>query len=103
MALQKDIKMDNELTLSYHRINTILIHTNNQIIIELTSYLNEEERLKEKEMLEQVNNSNMQENISINIYIHTKYYNIDYNEEFSVVRAYEYLKTLDEFLGSKDV
>lgn len=101
MALQKDVKMDNGLILSYHRINTVLIHTNNQIIIEVSSYLNEEERLKEKEILKQREENSIE--TIMNIYIGTKFYNINYNDEFSVKKAYEYLKTLDVFDGSKDI
>lgn len=95
MALEKNIKMDNGLTLSYHRINNVLIHTNNQIVIEVSSYLNSEERLREKDALEK--------NEPFNVYINTSTYNLPYDEEFSVVKGYEYLKTLDLFFGSKDV
>lgn len=99
MALLKDIKLNNGIVLSYHRINTVLIHTNEQIVIEVSSYINEEERLKEKEWYEQ----NADNDIPMNVYIETEYYNIDYNEEFSVKQAYEYLKTLDKYKGSIDV
>lgn len=100
MALQKNITVENGLTLSYHRINTILIHTNNQIIIEVASYLNSQERLKEKQLLANKENLN---NIRMNIYIDTKYYNLSYDENFSVKQAYNYLKTLDEFNSSEDI
>lgn len=95
MALQKDVKMENGLILSYHRINTVTIHTNNQIVIELTSYLNQEEREKEKEA--------MSKQEPFNVYTETTMYPLPYDKEFSIVKAYEYLKTLDEFKDSIDV
>lgn len=95
MALQKDVVMDNGLILSYHRINTVTIHTNNQNIIEVTSYLNEKERQKEKDAMEKEE--------PFNIYTKTTIYVLPYDKEFSVVKAYEYLKTLEQFQGSIDV
>lgn len=106
MALLKNIKMDNGLILSYHRINTVLIHTNNQIVVEVSSYLNEEERKREIEFYNKKLNEDLNENLTeptLNIYIKTTYYTLDYNEEFSVKKAYEYLKTLDEFFLSEDI
>lgn len=95
MALLKEISLENGIIINYHRINTVLIHTNNQIIIEVSSYVNQEQREKEKSAIE-----NKEE---MNIFIETEYFDIKYDEEFSVIKAYDYLKTLDKYKNTKDI
>ncbi len=51
MALKKKIQKSNGLILEYHRISMLKIDTNLQCTILVESYLNEESRLKEKEIL----------------------------------------------------
>ena len=104
MALLKPIIQNNGIVLSYHRVTTLTIHTNNQNIIEITSYINQEEREKEKMNLELLkNNSQIEEDKFHNVYINTLFYNIDYNEDMSIKSAYEYLKTLPEFENAEDI
>lgn len=95
MALQKDITLDNGIVLNYHRIVSLNTITNVQSIIEVASYVNEAQREKEKEAIET--------GTEMNVYIDTKYYNLDYSEETSVKTAYEYLKTLSEYKDAKDI
>ena len=48
MGLQKQIKQDNGIILNYHRIVTLSKITNISNVIEVSSYINETEREKEK-------------------------------------------------------
>ncbi len=100
MALIKNIELDNGIVLSYHRINTVLIYTNRQINIEVTSYINQAQREKEIEIEERIKETGVSEDL--NTFTETKYYSTEYNEEFSVNSAYEYLKTLEVFTDATD-
>ena len=39
----------------------------------------------------------------MNVFINTNFYSKEYEKELNVDNAYDYLKTLDEFVGSEDV
>lgn len=97
MALQKDKKLNNGVVVNYHRVVSVNNITNKKSIIEVASYINEEERNKEKEWYENNSQTNM------NVFIYATYYSEEYDKELNVDSAYEYLKTLDEFAGSIDV
>ena len=97
MALKKDITLDNGIVLNYHRIVAVYNVTNRSTMIEIASYLNQEQRNKEKVWYETDSNDNM------NVYIKSTMYNIDYDKNMNVDSAYEYLKTLDEFKDAEDV
>ena len=97
MALKKDIKLDNGIILTYHRVVSVNSIVNRQSMIEVGSYLNKEEREKEREWY----NSGSADRL--NVYIGTKYYIKDYDKELNVDNAYEYLKTLDDFADAEDV
>lgn len=94
MALSKEIKLENGITTNYHRIVSVNNITNQSSIIEVASYTDEEKRIEEKKKL--MNNEPM------DIYIKSKYYLKDYTEDLNVNSAYEYIKTLDEFMNSSD-
>ena len=49
MALKKNITLNNGIILNYHRVVSVNNITNQTSIIEVASYINEEQRLKEKE------------------------------------------------------
>ena len=112
MAILKKITLDNGIELNYHRITSITKITNICNRIEISSYVNEEQRLKEKEYQElQLKNSKSEElteeeqnklNNGINVFIKTDYINIDYDSDMTITNAYDYLKTLDKFKKSKD-
>ena len=97
MALSKNLTLDNGITLTYHRVVAVNNITNQTSIIEVASYINEEQREKEKKWYETNNQENM------NVYIHTKYFSKEYDENLNVINAYDYLKTLDEFKDSIDL
>lgn len=89
MALIKSITLDNGITVNYHRVVSVNNITNHASIIEVASYINSEKRQEEKTALE--NNQTM------NVFIHSEYLNIPYNSTLNVNSAYAYLKTLDKF------
>lgn len=89
MALIKSITLDNGITVNYHRVVSVNNITNHTSIIEIASYINSEKRQEEKTALE--NNQTM------NVFIHSEYLNVPYNSTFNVNSAYAYLKTLDKF------
>lgn len=95
MALQKEIVLENGITVNYHRIVSVNNITNHATIIEIGSYTNAEKREEEKEKL--TNNEPM------DIFINTEYLNIDYDKDMNVNNAYNYLKILDKYIGSQNV
>lgn len=112
MAILKKIKLDNGIELNYHRITSITKITNVCNKVEISSYIDEEQRLKEKEYQElQTKNINKQEltkeenqklNEGINVFIRTNFVNLEYNDKMNIEDTYNYLKTTDEFKKSKD-
>ena len=96
MALLKAITLDNGVTTKYHRIVSMNVIVNNQIIIEVASYTDVTKREEEKEYYQN------EETESMNVYIETEYINIDYDEDMSIKKAYEYLKTLEKYEDAKD-
>lgn len=89
MALIKEIVLDNGIVLNYHRIASVHNITNQASIIEVASYTSKSKRDDEKEALK--NNEPM------DIFIHSDYMEIPYNQTLDVDEAYEYLKTLDKY------
>lgn len=98
MALKKSIELENGIVTNYHRIVSLNSIVNSQCIVEVASYINQNKRNDEKEYYE-----SDEENKSMNVFIDTRYYNTNYDENMSVKTAYNYLKTLDEFKDSEDV
>ena len=97
MALKKNVVLDNGITLNYHRVVSVNNITNQTSIIEVASYINEEQRNKEKAWYE----TNSQEDM--NVFINTKYYSKEYDKNLNVDNAYEYLKTLTEFEDAENI
>ena len=97
MALKKDIMLENGILVNYHRVVSVNNITNQTSIIEVASYLNEEQRNKEKEWYESKNEGDMR------VFISTKYYSKEYDKNLNVDNAYDYLKTLTEFEDAEDV
>lgn len=95
MALQKEITLDNGITVNYHRVVGVNSITNHATIIEIGSYTSGEKREEEKEKL--ANNEPM------NIFINTEYLNIDYDKDMNVLNAYDYLKTQEKYKDATDV
>ncbi len=94
MALIKAIELENGVTTNYHRVVSINSITNHSSIIEIASYTSKAKREEEKAALEN--------NVPMDVFIHSQYLEIAYNKGLDVDSAYEYLKTLPEFIGSTD-
>lgn len=94
MGLKKSIELENGIITNYHRIVSINNITNIQTNIEIASYTSKEKREEEKNAI--------LNGLPMNIYIHTKYMHINYDESFNIEKAYDYLKTLDEFKDAED-
>ena len=100
MALKKEIELENGIILNYHRIVSINKITNNSIIIEVASYINERKRQEEIEALQ-----NIQENGEVtptNIFIDTTYIDKEYSEKETIKDLYDYLKTTEKFKDAMD-
>ena len=125
MALNKNVKMENGLILNYHRITSLNKITNVSNCIEVSSYLNEEEREREKayqelqkksarfyEIEKTVKATGMdiltdaeKEELEkgINVLIESTFIVVPYDVTMTIESAYDYLKTLDKFKNSEDI
>lgn len=95
MALLKAIKQKNGIILSYHRIKDIKNVINGNTLIEVCSYVDQEEREKEKTRTEF--------DSIFDIYIANSTETHPYDDTLTVEQAYEYLKTLDKYKDAKDI
>lgn len=113
MGLQKQIELENGIILNYHRVTSLNKITNISNSIEISSYTNENQRLKEKAYQdlqkrqasgeELTEEEQLQLNQGIDVFINTEYINIPYDENMTIENAYEYLKNLDKYKDSIDV
>lgn len=97
MALKKQLELENGITVNYHRIVSINKITNNSIIIEVASYINEDKRQEE---IDYYNSTD--ENKSMNVFIDTTYINAEYDENKTIQDLYNYLKTTEKFKDAED-
>ena len=94
MALKKTIILPNGVPMEYHRIAEIQNIVNNQTQLVIYSYVNQEQRNREK---------NHEIRYSDDIYRTTDYAMLDYNDKLTIKEAYEYLKTTEKYEGAEDV
>lgn len=102
MAIKKSITAPNGIVTEYHRIAMVKMDTNQQNTILVHSYLSEAGRQVEKDYTAGVY-SNLEEGLMNWPYVDARYLDCEYDGEMTVPKAYEYLKTLPEFIGSVDV
>ncbi|MDV3426959.1 MAG: hypothetical protein LIR50_07200 [Bacillota bacterium] len=95
MALIKPIKQNNGIILSYHRIHDIKNIVNDKTIICVYSYVDKEEREKEKILVEGFIPKYL-------VYVVMSEEELEYNDNLSIKQAYEYLKTLDKYKDAQD-
>ena len=91
MALKKSIRQDDGVTTSYHRILQIIQTVNRQTSISVLSYVDEIARDDEKTWV-------IQQPYSKSITYETAY-----DENMTVDKAYDWLKTLPQFEGAEDI
>lgn len=89
MALSKNITLDNGITVKYHRIASITQIINHATIIETAGYTSEDKRLEEKQALETGS--------KMNVYIHPERIPLEYDNEMTITKAYEYLLSLPKY------
>lgn len=100
MALQKQIVLDNGITVNYHRIVSLNKITNQTNIIEVASYTSKGKREEEQKAIKKGQETG--EAVPINIFIDTTYINKDYSETETIEEAYNYLKTTEKFENAED-
>lgn len=98
MALLKKITTDNGIAYNYHRIIALETYTNVQCVITTRSYLAKADREEELQLLSDLNDDKWFTKSTS-----SKSYLLNYDGNMSIPKAYEYLKTLDEFKNAKDV
>ena len=130
MALEKEIELENGIILNYHRITSLNKITNELNNIEINSYINENQRNKEKEyqnlqkenmqlqedlnkenlseenrekLLEKNNKMNEELEKGINVLIESEFIQIPYDEDMTIEDAYDFLKTLEKYKNSKNI
>lgn len=91
MALYKQIRQDDGVTTSYHRILFLSQTINKHNSIAVLSYVDDTSREDEKE------------SVDIRPYRKSVTYEVDYDPTMTVESAYNYLKTLPNFEGAEDV
>ena len=88
MALSKEIRQEDGVVTSYHRILFMSQFVNSHTSIVVASYVDRQSRDTLDEGAEP--------------YVRTVTYEIDYDSEMNVDSAYAYLKSLEAFAGSED-
>ena len=94
MALKKKIILENGIPMEYHRIAQINNVVNESTAIVINSYVNQEQRNREK---------NHEIRYSNDIYKIIDKVEIPYNDTLDIVSAYEYLKTTPKYEGAEDI
>ena len=90
MALYKEIRQNDGVRTTYHRIMFLQQTVNRQNSIAVLSYTDEEARKFEQDG-------------EYRPYRKSVTYEVDYDPNMTVDKAYEYLKTLDVFVGAEDI
>lgn len=102
MAIKKTVTKPNGIVTEYHRIAMVKIDINEQNTLLVYSYLSEAGRQIEKDYAAGLY-ADLEEGMMNWPYVDARYLNCDYDGEMTIVKAYEYLKTLPEFEGAIDV
>lgn len=98
MALIKKIELPIGVTVNYHRIVSVNNVINQASIIEVKSYTSKQKRAEEMAYLENTDPNKE----DMNVFSDTERIPIQYDENMSVVSAYEYLKTTEKYEGAKN-
>lgn len=102
MAIKKQITLDNGIVTEYHRVVMLSIETNQRNTILVHSYLSEAGRQVEKDVA-----AGLYRDVDIGLikwpYVKAEYMNPDYDENMTVSKAYEWLKSQPEYEGAEDI
>ena len=94
MALEKTIILSNGVPMNYHRISEIKNIVNRNTQLEIISYVNQEQRNREK---------NYEIRYADDIYKVVSQIKIEYNDKLDIKSAYEYLKTTEKYQNAEDI
>lgn len=100
MGLVKQRETENGVPLSYHRITSITLITNEQNVIEVSGYITKAKRQEEAEALAAARETGTWPNTSV--YIDTLYLSAPYDPAMTVEDAYDWLKEQEQFEGAED-
>lgn len=102
MAIKKQITLDNGITIEYHRIAMLTTEVNQRCTILVHSYLSETGRQVEKDYA-----AGLYKDVDFGMmkwpYVKAVYLNPDYDENMTITKAYEWLKTQPGYEGAEDV
>lgn len=102
MAIKKQITSPNGVVTEYHRVAMVKIDTNQQNTILVHSYLSDAGRQIEKDY-ESGLYKDTDQTLMNWPYVDARYLNCNYDGEMTIVKAYEFLKSLPEFEGAEDI
>lgn len=88
MALKKEEILENGIKVTYHRIITLQLVINREINIVVGSYISKSTRKND---------------ILDDKLIKTEIYTVEYDKDFNIEKAYNYLKATEEFKNAEDV
>ena len=91
MALRKEIRQDDGVVTNYHRIMYLMQTVNKQNSIAVVSYV------------DQVARTDEQNAVIGQPYKQAVTYETDYDEDMTIEKAYEFLKTLPQFENAENV
>lgn len=102
MAIKKQITLDNGIITEYHRIAAVWIDVNSQNTVLVHSYLSEAGRQVEKDYA-----AGLYRDLDLGMmkwpYVKAEYLHPEYDENMTVTKAYEWLKSQPEYEGAEDV
>lgn len=102
MAIKKQVTLDNGIVTEYHRIVMIKIEINQRNTILVHSYLSEAGRQVEKDVA-----AGLYRDADFGLikwpYVKAEYLHPEYDENMTISKAYEWLKSQPEFEGAEDV
>lgn len=102
MAIKIKVTADNGIVTEYHRIALVRIDINNQNTILVHSYLGEAGRQVEKDYAAGLYDD-LEEGFMRFPYVSPRYIHLPYDGDMTITAAYNYIKTLPEYLGAEDV
>lgn len=101
MGIKKDETLPNGVPLNYYRIVSLTTVVNHQTVIELAGYVSKDARQTEQDAQAEAQETGKYP--ETNVFIDTRYIEMDYDPEMSVTKAYDYLKSLPEWEDAEDV
>lgn len=95
MAISKEITKQNGVTFSYHRIVSLNAIANHSCIIEVASYINQEQRKNEARALA--------DGSAFDVMVSTRYVTAPYDPNMGITGAYDYIKGVEPYNDPQDV